>query len=110
MLLPVVAGCTVLGGENAGTAASAAPPVPTDPIAAFAAQAGPGQRGTVLLTDGRPAQLEMTRSYYAASGRECREVLVGSGMGQRVQLVCASDGGGWAVARPLLPGGGVPRR
>jgi hypothetical protein len=52
----------------------------------------------------------MVRSYAAASGRECREVLVGSGMAQREQLVCRTEAGSWESSRPLLRGAGPVRR
>lgn len=81
---------------------------PSDPIAAFAAQAAPGSQSRILLADGQPANVRLLRSYHAASGRECREVLVGAGMSQRSQLVCLGDGG-WSSARPLLPGAAAGR-
>jgi len=98
---------SVLPGTQATT--RAAPPSPTDPLIAFAAQATPGAERSIVLADGSPALVRMTRSYYAASGRECRELLVGAGMAQRVQLVCAGEDGAWAASRPLLQGGGVRR-
>ncbi len=76
-----------------------------DPIAVFAAQATPGAQSRVTLADGQPANLRLGRSYFAASGRECREVLVGAGVTQRNQLVCQAEGGVWVPARPLLRGG-----
>jgi hypothetical protein len=112
LLCPLLlAGCgsTSLGGAT-NAAAPAAPPAPTDPLVAFAAQATPGTESRVVLLDGSPALVRMTRSYAAASGRECRELLVGSGMAQRVQLVCSGEDGAWNTARPLLPGAGAVRR
>jgi hypothetical protein len=108
--LLLLGGCdsSILGGQPA--VSSAAPAVPADPLVAFAAQAAPGTERRVVLVDGSPALVRLTRSYYAASGRECRELLVGSGMAQRVQLVCSGDDGAWNTARPLLPGGGLARR
>jgi hypothetical protein len=41
------------------------------------------------------------RAYSAASGRECREVLVRTGGGAQTRLLC-SAGSGWREARPLL--------
>lgn len=90
-------------------AAPAAPPAPTDPVAAFAAQAQPGQESRILLAGGQSTTARLTRSYSAASGRECREVLLGTGAGQQSQLVCQADHGGWVAARPLLRGGGASR-
>jgi hypothetical protein len=107
-MLVLLAGCTALpGGEPGGTAAP--PPVPTDPVVAFASTATPGQQGSVTLADGRPAQVQLVRSYFAASGRECREVMVGAGISQRVQVACAGEDGAWSLARSLLPGGAARR-
>jgi hypothetical protein len=95
------------GSRSAAPAATstAAPAAITDPVAAFAAQSRPGAQGTVTLAGGQSASVRLVRAYQAASGRECREVLVGSGMAERAQLVCATEGGGWAPSRPLLRGG-----
>jgi len=81
---------------------------PADPIAAFAAGAMPGAQSRIVLSDGQPANVRLVRRYHAASGRECREVLVGAGMSQRAQLVCQGESG-WASARPLLPGAAAGR-
>ncbi|MGG5823019.1 DVU3141 family protein [Falsiroseomonas sp. HW251] len=107
VLATLLAGCSSTSGTDA--AAAATPAVPADPLVAFAVQATPGERSSILLADGRPAVVQMTRRYFAASGRECRELMIGSGVAQRVQVVCAAESGQWALARPLLPGGGVPR-
>jgi hypothetical protein len=93
--------------ESGSTTPAAA--LPQDPLAAFAAQAVPGAEGRIVLQDGQPAQVRMVRSYYAASGRECREMLVGTGLAQRAQVVCRAEGTGWAASRPLLPGAGTGR-
>jgi hypothetical protein len=53
--------------------------------------------------------VRLLRSYHAASGRECREVLVGAGAAARTELVCQAEGGSWSAARPLLRGGGTGR-
>jgi hypothetical protein len=111
LLCPLLlAGCESMSLGGATPAAPAAPPVPADPLVAFAASATPGTESRIVLVDGSPALVRMTRSYYAASGRECRELLVGSGMAQRVQLVCSGEDGAWNTARPLLPGAGAVRR
>jgi hypothetical protein len=111
LLCPLLlAGCGSVSLDGATAAAPAAPPVPADPLVAFAASATPGTESRVVLVDGSPALVRMTRSYFAASGRECRELLVGSGMAQRVQLVCSGEDGAWNTARPLLPGAGAVRR
>jgi hypothetical protein len=44
--------------------------------------------------------------YQAASGRECREVLLGSGRGERAQLVCIDPRDGSRLTPPLLRGSG----
>jgi hypothetical protein len=109
----LLAGLALLGacaGAPQQASTTAAPPLPQDPLAAFAAQATPGAQARVTLADGQPATVRLARSYYAASGRECREVLVGTGTGQRAQVVCQDPAGGWAVARPLLRGGGAIRQ
>jgi hypothetical protein len=104
----LLAGCA--GGSAEPATQPAAAPVVQDPLAAFAAQASPGTRARVTLVNGQPATVQMVRSYAAASGRECREVLVGSGMAQREQLVCRTEAGSWESSRPLLRGAGPVRR
>ena len=95
------------GGWGPGTTA-AVPPAPMDPLAAFVATAPAGARGMVVLDDGSRFPARVARSYVAASGRECREVMLGSGRGERASLVCQGGpevGGSWVVVRPLLGGG-----
>jgi len=92
-----------------GGSASAPPPVDQrvapaaaradDALAAFAASARPGQSGMV---DGQPARL--LRVYHAASGRECREILLGSGATERTAVACRTAEGDFVPARPLLRG------
>jgi 17 kDa common-antigen outer membrane protein len=78
-----------------------------DPVAAFAAAATPGSETIAVLPEtGGNARLRLLRSYNAASGRECREVLIGTGLAERSRLLCRQEGG-WAAARPLLSGGGA---
>ena len=80
----------------------------TDPVVAFAASASPGSETVAALPEaGGSARLRLLRSYTAASGRECREVLIGTGLAERTRLVCRDDGG-WTPARPLLRGGARP--
>lgn len=114
MLAPVLAPVLVAGCATTPAAptpeAEAAAAASRDPLAAFAAEATPGAESRIVLADGQPALVRMTRSYFAASGRECRELLVGAGMGPRVQLVCAGADGAWVLSRPLLPGGGIVLR
>lgn len=85
-----------------------AAPASADPVVAFAASASPGAERVVALPEaGGSARLRLLRSYNAASGRECREVLIGTGLAERTRLVCR-DEGGWTAARPLLRGGARP--
>lgn len=82
-----------------GPAAVPAVAQPEDPLALFAASARPGQPGSV---QGQPARL--VRVYNAASGRECREVLLGSGATERTAVACRTQEGSFVAARPLLRG------
>ncbi|MGG5888398.1 DVU3141 family protein [Falsiroseomonas sp. HC035] len=110
--LLVVSGCARMGSEGMAGGVSAAPNVAaasTDPLVVFASRARPGAQERVVMADGQSAQVRLVRSYNAASGRECRELMVGSGMIERPRLVCATGNGGWAEARPLLRGGGAGR-
>jgi hypothetical protein len=107
--LALLAGCA--GTAQPVSGAPTAPVVaagPMDPLVAFAANAQPGSETTLALANGGPTRLRLTRAYNAASGRECREVTIGSGLGERARLVCGADGQ-WAEARPLLRGGGLQR-
>lgn len=88
---------------------SAVQTLPGDPVAAFAATAEPGAEGRIVLADGRSEAVRLLRSYHAASGRQCRELLVGDRMASRTQLVCEAEGGAWAPVRPLLRGSGIAR-
>jgi hypothetical protein len=108
LLAGVLVGCAD-GGAGQRAAVTAAPPAPTDPVVAFAAQAQPGQESRILLAGGQSTTARLARSYNAASGRECREVLLGTGAAQRSQLVCQAENGGWVASRPLLRGGGASR-
>ncbi|MBU8541226.1 DVU3141 family protein [Falsiroseomonas tokyonensis] len=109
--LIALAGCSRGVGEGLFSGPAAAPasaPASTDPVVIFAGQAAPGTSQRIALPDGQTAQVRVVRAYNAASGRECRELLVGSGMVERSRLVCAVPGG-WVEARPLLRGGGAAR-
>lgn len=79
-----------------------------DPVVVFAASAQPGAGNRITLANGQAATVRLVRSYHSANGRECREVLVGSGMADRQRLVCATENG-WAERPALLRGGGAPR-
>jgi hypothetical protein len=107
--LLLLAGCAATDGSEPAQAAAAAARAPADPLVAFASQATPGTTSSIVLADGRPATVRVARAYIAASGRECREVLVGTGTVQRAQLVCQGEGGAWVQPRPLLRGGGILR-
>lgn len=107
----VLAGCSALPAIDFGTpsggttvAATAAAPPPTDPLLIFAASAGAGGSGVV---NGQPVRV--ARSYIAASGRDCRELLIGSGLGERSAIACLDPVAGWSLARPLLRGSGIGR-
>ncbi len=97
------------GGNAQPIAPASAAASPADPVAAFAAAASPGSETVAVLPEaGGNARLRLLRSYAAASGRECREVLIGAGLTEWTRLVCRNEGGGWAAARPLLSGGARP--
>lgn len=70
-----------------------------DPLGDFAASATPGRSGTV---NGEPARV--TRTYNAASGRECREISLGYGGSERLAVACRMPDGTFAASRPLLRG------
>lgn len=106
--LLLLGGCAVMPGQTALQPPGAQPPPPADPIAAFAASAAPGAQSRVALAGGA-TPVRLLRSYHAASGRECREVLVGAGAAARAEIICQDEGGSWSAARPLLRGGGTQR-
>jgi hypothetical protein len=111
LLLP---GCAGGGGwpfgrGGATTAAPATAAEPSDPVLAFAARSQPGTQERITLANGQPATVRLVRAYHAASGRECREVALGTGLGERSRLLCATPEGGWSESRTLLRGGGIPR-
>ncbi|WP_158292416.1 DVU3141 family protein [Paracraurococcus ruber] len=102
LLLLLLAGCAA-GGPAAPGAPAAATPAPRDALGRFLAGAAPGQQGSVTLEDGRTTRVRVVRAYAAASGRQCREVLLGEGVGGRASLLCEAEGN-WVAARPLLLG------
>ena len=79
-----------------------------DPVAAFAASAAPGSETVVGAAEdgGGSARLRLLRAYNAASGRECREVLVGTGLAERSRLLCRHEGRLGRGPALLLSGGG----
>ncbi len=102
-LVLLLAGCAETGVGPAPGAEAAIAPI-SDPVVAFAASAGPGAQETVTLpSTGQTVQLRLVRAYAAASGRECREVQMGTGGGSSSRLLC-SAGSGWIEARPLVRG------
>lgn len=78
----------------------AAIPRGPDPLAEFAASANPGSVGTV-----NGERVRLARAYNAASGRECREVIMGSGSSERAAVACREADGSFVSSRPLLRGG-----
>lgn len=101
LLALLVAGCAELAGDTSASVADTPAPI-TDPVVAFAASASPGAEDSVVLTGtGQTARVRMVRAYAAASGRECREVLVRTGSGTETRLLCRA-GTGWREARPLI--------
>ncbi|MEI6159153.1 MAG: DVU3141 family protein [Roseococcus sp.] len=70
-----------------------------DPLAEFAVSATPGSVGTV---NGERAR--MNRAYNAASGRECREVILGFGGSERVAVACRDASGAFVSSLPLMRG------
>ena len=108
LLAAAAPGCAgnPFGFQDAQPAAPAVAAAAADPVAAFAATAVPGSEAVAALPEsGGNARLRLLRSYNAASGRECREVLIGTGLAERSRLLCRHEEG-WAAARPLLSGGG----
>jgi hypothetical protein len=103
------AGCeagpgSLTGAAPAQTAPATEPMRPSDPVSLFAASAVPGQDG-VVMENGVPVRARLVRSYQAASGRECREVVLGSGISERARIACRQTDGSFTEARPLLRGG-----
>lgn len=71
-----------------------------DPLAEFAATASPGSVGNV-----NGERVRLARAYNAASGRECREVILGFGGSERAAVACREADGSFVSSRPLLRGG-----
>ncbi|WP_161600783.1 DVU3141 family protein [Teichococcus oryzae] len=110
-LVMTLSGCAAQGGPGAGAnpAVAAVPARPSDPLAAFAARAQPGQAEDVSPQPGAaPVTVRLVRAYHAGSGRECRELSVGY-RAARPALYCEDPATGWAAARGLLRGGAVGR-
>ena len=106
-LAAALLGCQATGPEDVPGAA--APSRPADPVAAFAARATPGAEDQVLIPEtGQIARLRLVRAYYAASGRECREVLLRTAGGAEGSRLLCNDGRAWVDSRPLI--GRAPAR
>ena len=117
-----LAGCSSLSGAMSSLSGpreippaqvEAPPPRQADPLSAFVATAQPGQQGVVSPEPGlAPVPVRVVRAYNAGSGRECRELAIGSGStaagGARPALYCQGPAG-WEATRPLLRGGAVAR-
>jgi hypothetical protein len=82
----------------------AMPRLPMDPLAAFAMANPPGHQGSVEI-NGVAEPARVLRAYNAASGLECREMILGSFGQERAQLACG-DASGYQMAQPLLRGSG----
>jgi hypothetical protein len=106
--LLLLAGC---GADRQAAMPAAAPAlaaVQQDPLGQFVRTTPPGQAGRVVLADGRTTEARVVRAYAAASGRECREVILGAGTAGQASLLCQSEDR-WVAARPLLLGSGATR-
>jgi hypothetical protein len=92
---------TLSNGAAAGAAEVPVVAVPrgADALANFAATAEPGSVGSV---NGERARL--SRAYNAASGRECREVILGFGNQERSAVACRDASGNFVSSQPLLRG------
>jgi 17 kDa common-antigen outer membrane protein len=113
MLLGLLPGCdmrmpdmgAMLPSFSSGASLGAAPvpavavPRGADALADFVATAQPGSVGTV---NGERARLN--RAYNAASGRECREVILGFGNSERSAVACRDASGNFVSSQPLLRG------
>lgn len=113
MLLALLPGCetrlsdvgsllpSLSSGAAGGVAETPVVAVPrgADALADFAATAQPGMVGNV---NGERARLN--RAYNAASGRECREVILGFGNSERSAVACRDASGSFVSSQPLLRG------
>jgi len=105
----ILCGALLLGGcsttwpwkRGAAPEATAARVEPVDQVLAAASTAAPGVASRVVTADGAVATVVVERSYFAASGRECREVSTAgsSGYGER-RILCLTKAG-WAWSRPV---------
>jgi hypothetical protein len=105
----LLSGCSALPGLDGGAttpppAAPIAVDAPQDPLLSFVASSTPGSQGVV-----NGERVRIARAYAAASGRDCRELLIGGGLGERSAVACRDDVAGWTLTRPLLRGSGLGR-
>lgn len=87
-----------VASSMASAPVSAVPRGP-DSLGDFAETATPGSVGMV---NGERARL--ARAYNAASGRECREIILGSGSSERAAVACRNGTGQFVSSTPLLRG------
>lgn len=98
----MVVGCAQDGSVVQAPPGEAAIAPISDPVVAFAASGAPGSEETVVLpSTGQTARVRMVRAYAAASGRDCREILVRTDGSTQTRLICRA-GNGWREARPLI--------
>lgn len=115
LLLPILAlsACGGVGGTRSPVLSpdvALPPPRMADPVAQFAGSAEVGQQAMVAPRAGAAAiPVRVQRSYFAGSGRNCRELSLGGGMGSRSAIYCQDPQNGWTETRPLLRGGAVSR-
>jgi hypothetical protein len=115
LVLPMLAlaACGGVGGNRSPVVSPVValpPPRAADPLAAFVARAQVGQQEMVAPRDGAaPVVVRVERSYFSGSGRNCRELSLGGGMGRRSAIYCEDPRTGWNETRALLRGGAVGR-
>ena len=103
VLALMVVGCAQNGSQGPAAQGGDAVVAPiSDPVVAFAASGAPGaEEAVVLPSTGQTARVRMVRAYAAASGRDCREILVRTDGSTQTRLICRA-GNGWREARPLI--------
>ncbi len=104
LLMAILSGCAqppVAGTQGAATGPAPMAAPSNDPVIGFLASAEPGAAAELPGL----GMVRQGRSYTAASGRECREVMLGRGAEERGRLYCRGEGQGWTMARALIRGG-----
>jgi hypothetical protein len=108
LLLGLLPGCDMRMSDMLPSLSTGAAPLPApvvavprgvDALAEFAATAQPGSVGTV-----NGERVRLNRAYNAASGRECREVILGIGNSERSAVACRDAAGNFVSSQPLLRG------